>query len=386
MSDDPRRPVPGADDPPSPRELLSAYLDGELDAPEVTAVERYLAGSADGRADLEALTAVRLSIRDLGPVEPPAGFFERLLDEGADDEAAIAPAPSPLRAVPAGAAAIAADGHADAADAAEAVSPSPFQPAGASRPRTARAGRTPVFGRVAVAVGAAAAAVVLLLGVTPLSDSVVPPVQAYAARHDEMMAAPPLPGPDGSTTPTTEVTSTSGAPGTASVATEPSTSTTTTPAAARADAMGFAPMAPAELDSMDAPYVAPDSMRAGALSRMAAYHSTVDRGEGGVLHLMYTNGEAVISVYEQEGAVRWDALPAGTTMTIGGDPAWAMSSGGDEVLVLARGPIVYTVVATAPHDMMMGMVDELPRPAEPSMPERAQAACRTVVVRFGLGD
>ncbi len=42
-----------------PRDLLSAYLDGELDGAERDAVEAYLDGSGDARAELEALAAVR---------------------------------------------------------------------------------------------------------------------------------------------------------------------------------------------------------------------------------------------------------------------------------------------------------------------------------------
>lgn len=376
-----------------PRDLLSAYLDGELDGAERDAVEAYLDGSGDARAELEALAAVRTSLREMGPVEPPAGFLEGLVEAGAADTASVV---TPLRAISSPPAADARrDARRDALGDPELDPrlddedvPAPFQPASGSRARRgrdARERRGPSFGRVAAAIGAAAAAVVVLLGVTPISDSVVPPVQAFAARHDEMMAAPPLPGPDGSTSPTTQVTSTTGPAATSSLPIE-TTTTTTAPASAEAKAMAFAPMAPADLATMEAPYTAPPSI-GGALSRMAAYHSVPGHDDGGgVLHLMYTDGTAVISVYEQEGAVRWDALPAGTSMTVGGDPAWAMRSGTDEVVVLARGPIVYTIVATAPHDLMMSAATELPRPADASMPERAQAACRTMVVRFGFGD
>jgi len=363
----------GAADPAT---LLSAYLDGELRAPETATVEAYLAGSADARAELDALGSVRTSVRSLGAVEPPAGFFEELVRQGAlDDITAPDPgAPPSLRVVTA-------EEPSPRAD-----EPTPFRPAGTSGGRSRRSGG-PSFGRVAAAVGAAAAAVVLLMGVTPATDVVAPPVQAYAARHDEMMAAPPVPGADPTST-TTAAPSTTVVPGPGGTV-EPTSSSTTAPGAAEADAMAFAPMPAAALDTMDEPFAAPATMGNGTLSRMAAYHSTADAdaaGSGGVLHLMYTDGTAVISVYEQAGAVRWDALPAGTNLTIGGDQAWALRRGADELLVVARGAIVYTIVATAPHDMTMAMADELPRTPDASMPERAQAACRSMVGRFGLGD
>lgn len=363
----------------APGALLNALLDGELDAQEAAAVDAHLAASAEARAELEALRAVRGSVRSLPAVEPPAGFIEHLLREGALDaivagDLSPAAAPEVLRAVPPLA-------TPDAA----ASEPSPFVPAGTASGR-GRPRRGPSFGRVAAAVGVAAAAVVVLLGITPVTDAVTPPVHAYAARHDQMMAAPPLPGADPSST-TSTAPSTTEVPVPGGTAPSPST---TLPGVAEAQAMSFAPVAPAALDTMDAPFVAPASIGTGALSRMAAYRSTAAPGAGtapgGVLHVMYTDGTAVISVYEQAGAVEWDALPAGTSMTIDGDPAWMLRRGTDEVVVVARGAMVYTIVATAPHEMTMDMADELPRAAAASMPERAQAACRTMVVRFGFGD
>ena len=54
-----------------PDELLSAYLDDELDAAERAQVEAYLARSADGRAQLDGLAEIRTALHDLPMLTPP---------------------------------------------------------------------------------------------------------------------------------------------------------------------------------------------------------------------------------------------------------------------------------------------------------------------------
>jgi anti-sigma factor RsiW len=63
-------------------ELMSAYLDGELSPGERTAVEAHLAACAQCRADLDAERDVRQRVRHLPVVDPPFGFYERILREG----------------------------------------------------------------------------------------------------------------------------------------------------------------------------------------------------------------------------------------------------------------------------------------------------------------
>lgn len=72
-------PVGGADR----GELLSALLDGELTPAEEAEVRAWLDTDPDARADLEALAAVRSAVRALPAVDPPFGFYERMLREGA---------------------------------------------------------------------------------------------------------------------------------------------------------------------------------------------------------------------------------------------------------------------------------------------------------------
>lgn len=63
-------------------DVLSAYLDDEVTATERVAVEAHLSACAECRSDLEAEREVRALLRDLAPVDPPLGFYERILRDG----------------------------------------------------------------------------------------------------------------------------------------------------------------------------------------------------------------------------------------------------------------------------------------------------------------
>ncbi len=66
-----------------PEDLLSGYLDGELSPVQRAAVEQELARSAAWVAVLAEITDVRARVRALPLPEPPSGFWEAVLDEGA---------------------------------------------------------------------------------------------------------------------------------------------------------------------------------------------------------------------------------------------------------------------------------------------------------------
>lgn len=274
------------------RDLLSALLDGELAPDEEARVRDLVADSPEAQEELAALAQVRTLVRDLPAVDPPFGFYERML--------------RPAR-----------------------------------RPRH-------VGAKVGGALAAAAAAVVLIVGVTPATDAVVPPVAAYAARHEQMDPgeAPP-PGP---------------------------TTTTTTTAADTS----FTPVPDAELDAMGTPAQLSDDFR-----RMSGYQSPV-----GAMHLVYSDGTLMVSVYEQPGTVAWDQLPSGTMVQVDGLKAWTAATPAEEVMVFERGPVVYTVVAKATadtHDEMMEVAVELPEGSDPSMLDRLRTSCRSVTARFSMG-
>lgn len=74
----------------SPAENLSAYLDGELTAAEIAALESELAGDAELRAELEALEGAVDFMRSHGPLQAPAGFADAVLSRVSEEAAPAA--------------------------------------------------------------------------------------------------------------------------------------------------------------------------------------------------------------------------------------------------------------------------------------------------------
>ena len=292
-------------------ELLSALLDGELDPAEEREVRDLLDRSPAARAELNGLTRVRLLVRDLADVEPPAGFLESVT-------------PASARA-------------GDAGPARRRGEPTDLDAVRAERARRRDRSRARRWPKVTAAIVAAAAAIVLVLGLTPVTDKVVPPVSAYAERHLAMVD----------------------------------------PAASSPAPSSFTPVPAAELDQAGAP-----AHLAEGFDRMGGYHTT-----DGVMHLMYEKGDEVVSVYVQRGRVAWDGLPAnGTMATLGTDTGWEMDGPAEDVVVVERGSMVYTVVATDGHDGMMDVLHSMPEPPAPPMMDRVRDACHRIVERVGLGD
>jgi anti-sigma factor RsiW len=60
-------------------DALGALLDGELDAADEVAVHAHLEGCPSCTAELAQVRAARSWVRALPAVEPPFGFYERLL-------------------------------------------------------------------------------------------------------------------------------------------------------------------------------------------------------------------------------------------------------------------------------------------------------------------
>jgi anti-sigma factor RsiW len=59
-------------------ELMSAYLDAELDPSEAEAFEKYLDESPEARSELEDLRKMMKLVGSLQPVEAPHDFYEKL--------------------------------------------------------------------------------------------------------------------------------------------------------------------------------------------------------------------------------------------------------------------------------------------------------------------
>jgi anti-sigma factor RsiW len=77
-------------------EMLSAYLDDELDASTRDAVEARLAASPEWRAELAEVRAARDAVRGLPSLEVPAGFWDRVFTTvGAADDASLQDADAP---------------------------------------------------------------------------------------------------------------------------------------------------------------------------------------------------------------------------------------------------------------------------------------------------
>lgn len=85
-----RSPAPPSCD--DARELLSAALDGELDAAEEAALEAHLAGCADCAAHRERLAGVRDVFRSLTPAAPPRDLASAVMERIRAGEAGEPPA------------------------------------------------------------------------------------------------------------------------------------------------------------------------------------------------------------------------------------------------------------------------------------------------------
>lgn len=272
-----------------PRELLNSLLDGELTEDEHATVQEWLEADPAGREELDALARVRSMVRGLPAVEPPPAFFERLLAGSEDGEQNTNEARSRRH-----------------------------------MPRHRRRRRVAVSSVAAVV--AIAAAMFLFLGFTPLTDQIVPPVEAFAERHNSMMSAP-----------------------------DPSSSPPD----------GYEPMRAEELETMRAPYMAPGEL--AGYRRSAGYQSAE------VVHLVYSNGTETLSVYEQRGAMDWSRPPSqGHRQSVRDADAWEVPNGSGTVMVIdLDGMVVSIVSTTADAAEMMELAETVPAAPAPSVMDRA---------------
>jgi hypothetical protein len=205
--------------------------------------------------------------------------------------------------------------------------------------RSARGGRRNRLGLAIASVGAVAAAIVLVVAIAPVGDRLAPPVDELGERHAVLTSATHE-LPDGYT----EIDD--------------------------ADAEVQAPYeAPAEM---------PDDYR----------RVTVYRAPEGV-HVLYGNGTAVVSVFEQRGRVDWSGLPErGTRVELNGDDALMVEpsspAAGPETIVVARDDLVLTIVGRVPHQAMVELAEAIPDPPAPAISDRVGGACRWLAEGFGF--
>lgn len=203
--------------------------------------------------------------------------------------------------------------------------------------RQAARGRQRAPGFAVALAGIAAAIALIAVGLTPTADQLVPDVSSFEERHDTMMAASSEPVDDGE----------------------------------------FDPMPEHEVDAMDAPYAAPESLPMG-YERTSVYHAP------DVWQLVYTDGTHVVSVFEQAGMVDWDEMPdTGNTHMVDDDKAW-QSHTDDGTVVLERDGLVVVVVGSAPAEHAMTVANAIPDPPDPSLADRAADACRELTSLFGF--
>jgi hypothetical protein len=138
-----------------------------------------------------------------------------------------------------------------------------------------------------------------------------------------------------------------------------------------------------EASDIHPPYVLPEDLTA-TYQRVAAY----DKGDG-IFQGLYRSDEGTVSLFEQEGSLDWDDLPAdGERTEIGGRSAWVGHLPGDDgvlrsVVVIPEYPVVYTLVtedaATAEH-----VAPELPEPQDYTFGDRARQSVDNLARRLGL--
>lgn len=264
-------------------EDISALLDGELDPARAAQVEGWIATDPEARAEYESLSAVRQALRGLPPVDPPI------------DLNTVVSVTAPTAAGPA-------------------------------RVRRHRRRRR----YVAVAAGAVVVAFVVLAGFVPAADTVVPPLNAFAARHEAMVADEPMPTDD-----------------------------------------GFTPVDMHDAQAMGG-MVVPEAV--GPMPAQSAYMS------GDAVHATYAAQGLGLSLFEQQGVVDWSAMPEGGEMTdVDGAKAWHGEMDGMEVVVLERNDTVVTAIFQGHSDEMMTAIAEMPPPPAPSMWDRLTGGIRRLI-------
>ena len=155
----------------------------------------------------------------------------------------------------------------------------------------------------------------------------MPPLTAFAARHEAMVAQEPMPTDD-----------------------------------------GFAPVDMHDAEAMGG-MVVPDAV--GPMPAQSAYLS------GDAVHATYAAQGLGLSLFEQQGVVDWSAMPDGGEMTdIDGAKAWHGEMDGMEVVVLERNDTVVTAIFQGHTDEMMTAIAEMPAPPPPSMWDRLTGGIR----------
>jgi hypothetical protein len=113
------------------------------------------------------------------------------------------------------------------------------------------------------------------------------------------------------------------------------------------------------------------------------YRRTGVLRQGGVVQVVYSDGIYDMSVFEQRGRLGSKAAPrGGRPVRIGGSKGWHYTWPGGQVILWQGGRTVYTVVADAPYDDVLGAIRTVKGSSGPSLAHRFRQACRSVVGAF----
>ena len=129
-------------------------------------------------------------------------------------------------------------------------------------------------------------------------------------------------------------------------------------------------VAPAELRG---PYSAPVVLGDG-------YRRTGVFRQGDVVQVVYSDGIYDLSVFEQRGRLSAKGAPqGGRPVRVGGSKGWHYTWPGGQVILWEAGRTVYTVVADAPYDDVLGAIHTVRSSSGPSLASRFRQACRSLV-------
>jgi len=105
--------------------------------------------------------------------------------------------------------------------------------------------------------------------------------------------------------------------------------------------------------------------------------------KGGVVQVVYSDGIYDMSVFEQRGRLGSKAAPrGGRPVRVGGSKGWQYTWPGGQVVLWQAGRTVYTVVADAPYDDVLGAIRTVRGSSGPSVAYRFRQACRSLVGAF----
>ena len=129
----------------------------------------------------------------------------------------------------------------------------------------------------------------------------------------------------------------------------------------------------------------PRPMAAGGLpARLAAgYQRLAAFRSNGVLHVLYDDGFAEVSLFEQAGRLDKGDLPAhARPVSLSNLKGWRFSWPGGEGVMWGAGRTVYTLVGDVPADELVDLARSVPVQRSSSVAHRLRQACRSLVEAF----